>query len=95
MAEHAFDIQIQKNYQLKIELGGYEKLHLMQKYKECRLLQGKMNIWREREDVPEADKKAASHIYLNLLVSVSLLRDIIGQVGITQEEIDAYMKIPF
>ena len=95
MAEHIFDIQLQKNYQLKIELGGYERLHLLQKYKECRMVQGQMNAWRELEDVPEADKKAASPMYLNLLVSISFLRDFMDRVGVTQEEIDEYMKIPF
>ena len=94
--EHLFIIELKKeDYHLKIDLGGYEKLHLLQKYKECRFIHNQMSAWRERNDVPEEQKKAASDMYLNLGASLSFLDAFMWRAGINKKEIDEYMKLPF
>jgi hypothetical protein len=92
---HCLFIKFKMDNQLEIEIGGYEKIHLLDSYKKCVFIQNKMNEYRSNENITETAKQEASKAYLYLLASKSFLRDFMDRTGITQADIDEHMKLPF
>ena len=97
MAEHLLEIKIVNGCQLKIELGGYEKLHVMEKLAELHKQKKDMEKWRET--APADEVKKYSDYYINLLVSYSFLFDLMIRIGMTDDqirhEISETLGIPF
>jgi hypothetical protein len=97
MAEHLFQISIINGCQLKIELGGYEKLHVMEKLAEVH--KQKMDMGKWRETAPKSEVEKYSDYYINLLASQGFLFDLMVHTGMTEEqvkhEISEILQLPF
>lgn len=93
MADNCFKVELQRDYTLKIELGTNERIDLLEALRKAHGTLDKMCTWLNKQSQEEQEKyKDLKH---NLRMSIGHLALICQLAGITDEDIDKYMNVPF
>lgn len=95
MANHAFKVEVQPDYTFKVELGGYEKLALLDKLAELSQTHKQMGDWLESDAATAKEKEQYRPMYLNLLATLNDIWQLLERAGATQAELKEHMEIPF
>ena len=93
--EHVFKIEIDPDFKLHIELGGYERIDTLDKIANGIRQMSKMCTWMDDKSVPDADKDVYMPMFRNLIRAVSDLWLLLGWAGVTEREIREHVNIPF
>ena len=92
---NVFKIRLQSDYSLKIELGEYEKLAALGELSRCIDKNEQIQKWMDNESVPKAEKEKYEPMFVSLLRSISYLHDFLIRAGVSKEEIEENVKLPF
>ena len=78
-----------------IQLGEWEKLHLIGVLKQAHNTMVKMSKWFDDEKVSVEQKEQYRSMFLELLHTYSFISDLIQKAGITNEELKELLNVPF
>jgi len=91
----SFKVILNRDNTCSIELGEWEKLHLIDTLKKAHNTMVKMSKWFDDDSVPMEQKMQYRPMYLELLHTYSFISDLIRKAGITNEELKEALNIPF
>lgn len=95
MADCTFKLVLQKDNSYTIELGEYEKLHLLGELKKCYITHCKMSTWLDNNSVPAEQRDAYIPVFLELLHTISFVMNLLKKAGTTDQEIREQIDFPF